>query len=174
MNNPTVRSTGTPSTALSSSVPAPIRLILAFRDAVKESIPESDLSEEALSVESLIIAGNAAFEALTRLDRFLNECVRGSKLSDAPDRRAVVVAYETWLDATEPLRQRMLSLMRESYESDSFTAFFGSMHLALANFSETWAREDLNRQALRTVELAALAAKLTPRQDVYDEEGAAG
>jgi hypothetical protein len=170
MNNPTVSSENTASTATPSSVPAPIRLVHAFRDAVRASMTESDLSEEAAELEALVIAGNASFEALTRFDDFLREIASEGGNSGPFDRWAVVLASETWLDAAESLRGRLSNLEREGYESDSFTAFSNAKGKAFATYSEGWARKGLERQALHTGDLAALAAKLKPRQDVYDEE----
>ena len=169
MNKPSVHPQEATPTTVPEKFPAPIRLVHSFRDAVRESVPEAKISEEAMEIESLIIAGNASFEALDHFDQLLLGIAREGKPVNAHDRWIVVLASEVWLDAAESLRDRLAKLMREGYESGSSSAFSNAMIKAQATYSEGWARKALERQALRSNQLAALAAKLTPRQEIYDE-----
>jgi hypothetical protein len=163
-------SNGPSLTTTAPAVPAPIRLVQAFRDAVEASRPEVDLSEEALSVEALVIAGLASFDALTRLDELFRAIRREGESINPFDCREVEFANETWLETAAALRGRMDHLEKTCYESESFAAFSTALRKSSEIASESRVRELEGHQALRTVELAALAARLKPRQNVYDEE----
>ncbi len=163
-------SNGPSSTTNAPAVPAPIRLVNAFRDAVEASLPEADLSEEALSVEVLVIAGLASFDALTRLDEMLQAIRREGESISPFDCREIELANETWLETAATLRGRMDHLEKTYYESESFASFSTALRRSSEIVSELRGRELAEHRALRTGDLTALATNLQPRQDVYDEE----
>jgi hypothetical protein len=139
-------------------LPAPIRLVHAFREASESSKPGDDPSQEALAIEILLIAGDASFVTLSRLDDLTYQVLYGGECQgDSVDRNVVEEGYEAWLDAADFLVERMRKLESMAYESETFAKFWKAR-------AEAVDRRRLDRQALRNDQLARLAGKLKTLQ----------
>ena len=171
MKKPRPQSKGADSIRGAKPTPAPIRLVEAFRDAVKASKPEWEPSREALAAEMLLIAGVASFEALNRLDDLSRAIEREGGSASHLERWEVEIANQSWYEAATTLRYRLDGLRHNGWESETFEALSGSIKKSYELNEEADERHRLEREALRAGDLAALAARLGPRQDVYDVEG---
>jgi hypothetical protein len=175
MNKPSSEAEDRELSPVPAAIPPPIRLVHAFKEAAEASKPEADPSQEALSLEVLLIAGDASFAALSRLEDLYHQIIYGGECQgDSVDQSVIEAGYDLWLDAADLLVERMKKLESFCYESESFAAFWKAQAKARFYLDEARDRRRLERQALRNDQLVRLAAKLKTREMADSERGAGG
>jgi hypothetical protein len=147
-----------------SAVPAPVWLVLAFREAAEASMPRAEPSEEALEVELLVIAAEAAFRSLSTFEDFVLGLERGGDPDFRLEPYVIEEGYHSWLLAADALAERVENLQRHAYESKSFERFLKAREAALDFVKQATLRRRIERRALRRDELAALASRLKPTE----------
>lgn len=154
------------------STPPAIRLVHAFKEAVESSQPAGNPSDEAFAVESLLIAANASFAALSRFADLWHDGTYGELPSDeAGEEQTIRDGCEAWIDAADTLFMRLCFLKRTGYESKGAEQFAADHDKARDIRMDALSRREIERKALRADQLADLAARLEPRQASYDDEG---
>jgi hypothetical protein len=160
---------GAKQTEPAAGSPPPIRLVLAFRDAVDASPPRPELGGEAALVESLMIAAVSSLEALMRFRDLWFAAAYGDLGQPLPcDERVVFDGYDSWLDGAQPLMERLRRLEDADYDSPSAAAFRARYQQARASWNDAHNRRNLEQHALKANDLAELASRLGPRQEAYD------
>jgi hypothetical protein len=157
------------------AVPPAIRMVLAFKEAVESPHPDHHAADEAFAVESLLIAANESFVALSRFTDLWHDATYGESPSAAVgEEQTVLDGYRAWLDAAALLSVRLLRLRLTAAgdKSENVERFEAYGVEAVAVWNDHLSRRQAEREALRTDELAELAARLKPRQASFDEEGA--
>lgn len=145
-----------------------------------------DPGDEAFLVEGLLIAANASFTALSQFATLWHDNAYGESPSgEAGEEQTILEGYEAWLGAAGPLHFRVkqltgagilglvpgYELTTADYESETIKRFEAYYDEAKAVWNDELSRRQAEREALRTDQLAELAARLIPRQASYDEEG---
>ena len=152
----------------SSPIPPAIRLVRAFEDAVNSSQASDDLLVELFEVGCLMIAGEAALDALTRSAELWHEATYDG--ADVGEERLITDGYLLWWKLADRLGSRVLPLNQAGYRAELFDRFEGCRRRAREGLQEAGWRRKLDQGALRSDQLAALASKLRPLQDSYDGE----
>jgi hypothetical protein len=136
-------------------------LVQAYKEAVDSTPPDPE-GKEALATEGLLIAALATSEALAKYSDLWHAATYGDPPTDAGDEGMLLRAYEVWLDASEPLRERLRLLEESGYESDAARRFKACYLEARAVLDDARDRRELDRTALRVDQLTQLASKLSP------------
>jgi hypothetical protein len=155
---------GTTGTSEEITVPPAIRLVLAFKDAAEAAREVGPPQAEVCTVEGLLIAADAAFTALARFADLWHDCAYSDPPWAGPgEEQAVLDGYEVWLDAADPIRDRLNRLTETGYESEWAGRFQAHYRLAQAFWDDALARRHLERDALRADQLVELATRLAAR-----------
>ena len=161
--------TGSAEAPPARAIPPAIRLVLAFKEATESSRPARDPAEEAFEVESLLIAADASFAALSRFaDLWHAEIYGESPSQGAGEEQVVLDGYDDWVDAAVLVLDRLAVLAKSGYESAWEGRFEKQFQRARREQGDALRRHQSERGALRAEQLSALAARLSPRQPSYD------
>jgi hypothetical protein len=161
---------GTPE---SLAVPAAIRLVHAFRDAVEASKRRQSRADEVFVVKDLLVAAGASFTAVSGYADLWHAGTYGKTPSaEAGDEQTVVDGYEAWLDGADPLLERLVRLPVKAGSplAETVERFMANHRAARDVLNDARDRRILEGGTLRTDQLIELAGRLKPRQASYDEE----
>jgi len=168
MSDPPVELKDSSEASTTPGMPAGLRLVAAFAEAVERSPRDDRPAVEATAIEDLLIAAEASYTALERLEELQRRDRDGPDSGAVNGEGIVLDGFVAWFEVARSLRDRIDQLKATEATSAYESGAADRLAAILAADDERRDMLRLERVALNGGQLADLAARLHPIAAKYD------